>query len=266
MPTRDSAPIGAPCWVDLMTSDAARSREFYGQLFGWTAEEPNAQFGGYFTFTKDGASVAGCMPSQPDMRVADVWSVYLSTDDADKTVEVATANGGQVYVPPMAVADLGTMAVVGDTDGATIGTWQPNQFHGFGVFAEAGTPSWFELSTRDYAGALAFYPEVFRLDASTASDTAALRYTTLNHGDEMFAGIMDASEFLPEGVPSHWTVYFGVDDADAALAKILDLGGAVIRGAEDTPYGRLATAADPNGTQFNLVAPNAAMPAGSTTD
>jgi predicted enzyme related to lactoylglutathione lyase len=46
MPTRDTAVMGAPCWVDLMTSDTERSREFYGQLFGWTTDEPAEQFGG----------------------------------------------------------------------------------------------------------------------------------------------------------------------------------------------------------------------------
>ena len=66
---------------------------------------------------------------------------------------------------------------------------------------------------------------------------------------------------LPEGVPAHWTVYFGVDDTDAALAKIAELGGTVVRPAEDTPYGRLAAATDPTGAQFKLVGPNEAMPA-----
>ena len=37
MPTRETIPVGAPCWVDLMTSDTARSRDFYCALFGWTA-------------------------------------------------------------------------------------------------------------------------------------------------------------------------------------------------------------------------------------
>ena len=54
MPARDNAPAGAPCWVNLMTSDPARSREFYTGLFGWTAEPPNPDFGGYFNFAKDG--------------------------------------------------------------------------------------------------------------------------------------------------------------------------------------------------------------------
>ena len=98
MPTRQTAPIGAPCWVDLTTSDPERSRAFYTQLFGWTAEEPAEEFGGYFNFSKDGVLVAGGMASQPDSGTPDVWSVYLATDDAQKTLEVATANGGHVEV------------------------------------------------------------------------------------------------------------------------------------------------------------------------
>lgn len=93
------------------------------------------------------------------------------------------------------------------------------------------------------------------------SDAPEFRYTTFAYGGEWLAGMMDASGFLPEGVPAHWSVYFGVDDTDVALAKINDLGGATVMAAEDTPYGRLATATDPTGAQFKLVAPNAAMPA-----
>jgi predicted enzyme related to lactoylglutathione lyase len=244
-----------------MTSDTARSRDFYCALFGWTAEEPNEEFGGYFNFAKDGVLVAGCMAGQPEGGMPDTWSVYLATDDAEKTVETAAANGGQVHVAAMAVADLGTMAVLGDAGGAVIGVWQPGLHQGFGVFGETGTPSWFELHTRDYEAAVDFYREVFRAETHVVSDTPEFRYTTFADGDAWLAGIMDASAFLPEGVPAHWSVYFGVADTDAALARIVELGGSVVQGAEDTPYGRLATATDPTGAQFKLVAPNEAMPA-----
>jgi predicted enzyme related to lactoylglutathione lyase len=86
------------------------------------------------------------------------------------------------------------------------------------------------------------------------SDTAEFRYTTLGEGDSQLAGIMDASQFLPEGVPAHWSVYFSVTDADETLDRIAALGGSIVTGAEDTPYGRLATAADPTGAVFKLVA------------
>jgi predicted enzyme related to lactoylglutathione lyase len=205
------------------------------------------------------------MASQPEMGVPDVWSVYLATDDAGKTVDTAAANGAQVVVHAMAVGDLGTMAVLTDPGGAGIGVWQPGLHKGFGTFGEPGTPSWFELHTRDYEAAVEFYRNVFRWNTEVASDTPELRYTVLIHGDDQLAGIMDASAFLPEGVPARWFVYFGVEDADAALAKIVDLGGSVVMAAEGTPYGRLATAADPTGAQFKLVAPNEAMPGNTSS-
>ncbi|MGH9004642.1 MAG: VOC family protein, partial [Acidimicrobiia bacterium] len=34
MPTRDSAPLGAPCWIDLFTSDTEKAKTFYGELLG----------------------------------------------------------------------------------------------------------------------------------------------------------------------------------------------------------------------------------------
>ncbi|MPZ96701.1 MAG: VOC family protein [Propionibacteriales bacterium] len=265
MPTRETAPVGAPCWIDLLTSDTERSRDFYCRLFGWEAEEPAAEFGGYFNFTKDGARVAGCMGNQAGSGIPDFWSVYLASDDAAKTVGAATANGGEVHAQPMAVGDLGTMAYVGDPDGAGIGVWQPGRHHGFGIFGEPGTPSWFELHARDYRAAVDFYRNVFRWDTHVVSDTPEFRYSTMRHGEDWLAGIMDASGFLTEEVSAHWSVYFGVDDTDAALARIVELGGSVLMDAEDTPYGRLAAAADPTGAQFKLVAANDAMPGSSAS-
>ena len=88
------------------------------------------------------------------------------------------------------------------------------------------------------------------------SDTSELRYTTLGEGEGQLAGIMDASAFMPEGVPAGWSIYFGIEDTDAALEKIGKLGGSTVQAAEDTPYGRLATATDPTGAHFKLVQPN----------
>ena len=149
---------------------------------------------------------------------------------------------------------LRTMAVLADPSGAVIGAWQPGAHRGFGVINEPNAPAWFELHTRDHRAAVDFYTTVFGWDAHTAADTDDFRYTTLGEGDEALAGVMDARNFLPEGVPSHWTVYFAVDDADATLERIVALGGAVVMPAEDTPYGRLAVAADPTGAQFRLLA------------
>lgn len=252
MPHRETAPIGAPCWVDLFTSDLEKSCEFYGELFGWTWESAGDEFGGYTNFSKDGAMVAGAMRNDGESGTPDGWSIYLASDNAQATADAA-AQGGQVELPPMAVGELGTMAFVIDPGQGRIGVWQPGLHKGFGVIAEPGAPSWFELHTRAYDASVEFYRNVFKWDAHAMSDAPEFRYTTLGEGDGALAGIMDAAGFLPEGSPARWSVYFGTDDTDKSLARIVDLGGAIVQAAEDTPYGRLAEAADPTGALFKLV-------------
>jgi hypothetical protein len=254
VPLRESAPLGAPCWIDLFSSDTDRSREFYGHLFGWTSESAGEEYGGYINFSKDGHQVAGCMRNDGSTGTPDVWSVYLAVADAEATVAAAAANGAQVIVPAMPVMALGSMAVLVDTGQAAVGIWQPGLHKGFALMAEAGAPSWFELHTRDYDAAVKFYRDVFNWDTHVMSDTPEFRYTTFGEGDAALAGIMDASAFLPEGVPANWQIYFGVDDTDAALAQIVALGGSILMGAADSPYGRLAQAADPTGAVFKIVA------------
>lgn len=248
MPTRDSAPIGSPCWADLWTSDVEGSRRFYGELFGWEAQEPSPEFGGYFMFTRDGVPTAGAMGDMGDGPADNSWRIYLDTDDIAKTLAAAEAGGAQVISPAMPVADLGTQAVLVDPTGAHLGAWQPGTFPGFTVLGEHGAPSWFELHTRDYEAAVAFYRSV----TTTVADSDEFRYATMRDpgGGDDLAGIMDASAILPEDTPAHWSVYWEVADADASVAKVKVLGGSVVTDAENSPYGRLATVADPAGARF----------------
>ena len=87
-----------------------------------------------------------------------------------------------------------------------------------------------------------------------AGDTPEFRYTTHGRGEHQVAGIMDATTFHPEGAPAEWSIYFGTEGTDATLARAVELGGAILVPAEDTPYGRLAQAADPTGVEFKLIA------------
>jgi predicted enzyme related to lactoylglutathione lyase len=263
MPVRATSPAGAPCWADLQTSDTERSTAFYTGLFGWTAGEAAPEFGGYFMFMRDGVPVAGCMHSDDQAPVSDVWSVYLATDDVAKTLETAATHGGQVIVPAMPVGSSGTMGFVIDPSGAGIGLWQADDFHGFSVLAEPGAPAWFELMTRDFPAASAFYRDVFGWRTTVVGDTDEFRYSTLDDpaGSDGLAGMMDGSVVLPEGVPSYWSLYIAVEDADATAARAVDLGGSVVEPPTDTPYGRLGTLRDATGANIRIIAANEAMPA-----
>ena len=123
MPARDTAPTGAPCWVDLTTSDQDRSVLFYCQLFGWEAEmDPRPEAGGYGLFTLRGKRVAGPGP-QMNPQMPPIWTVYVTVADADATLEEAKSAGGTVVAGPMDVFDAGRMGVIQDPTGSYISVW-----------------------------------------------------------------------------------------------------------------------------------------------
>jgi predicted enzyme related to lactoylglutathione lyase len=258
VPNRETAPVGAPCWTDLWTSDVEGSRRFYSALFGWVAEEPSPEFGGYFMFTREGVPVAGGMGDMGDMgdmKANDTWKIYLSTDDIDKTTSAAESAGSDIVAPPMPVADLGRQVVFADPTGAHLGAWQPGTFPGFTVLDEPGAPSWFELHTKDYPTAVDFYRTVFHLGTDVVADTDEFRYSTFHNPSDPEAelgGIMDASGFLLESVPSYWVTYWEVADVDHKASEVTSLGGSVLEAPTDTPYGRMATVKDPAGAIFKL--------------
>ena len=253
MTHRDTAPIGAPCWVDLWTSDVEASRAFYTELFGWEAQEPSEEFGGYFMFSRGEIPVAGGMGDMGDMAADNTWKIYLNTADIEATIEAAGGAGAQLMFPATPVADMGIQTVLADSAGATVGLWQAGTFPGFTTLEEHGAPSWFELHAADYDAAVAFYTSVFGLEVEVIADSDEFRYSTLTGaGGVQLAGIADASSWPSAANGSTWLVYWEVDDVDAAAAKVAALGGTVLEAPGDSPYGRIASVADPLGTVFRL--------------
>lgn len=243
--------LGEPCWVDYSSSDLPASRAFYTGLFGWEAEEGPAEYGGYLTFRSNGRAVAG-MGSVMGEQQPNLWTTYLLVEDAEATVTSAVDARAEVRAPTMTVGDKGAMAVLGDPGGAAVGLWEPGLFRGFEVVAESGAPAWHELYARDYPAQFDFYTSVFGWHTEILGDTADFRYATFGPEGAPTGGIYDADKVLPDGVPSHWTIYFGVDDADAACARVLELGGTVIRDPWDSEFGRFAQVNDPLGGMFLL--------------
>jgi uncharacterized protein len=242
---------GAPVWLDLFTPDPTAAAAFYAAIGGWEVSEPNAEFGGYQIFTHGGGQIAGMMLNDGSMPPS--WTVYLEAADAEAVAERITANGGAVVTPAMQVGDMGVMVFATDPAGAHFGVWQPLSHQGFHVRGEVGAPAWFEEHSRDFPASVAFYEKVFGWDTHVLADTDDFRYTTQGKDDAATAGIMDAAGFLPAQVPSHWTFYLEVENADATIAKAVELGGELVMGPDDSPFGRLAQLIDPQGAMFKIM-------------
>jgi len=117
-----STPTNPTAYTELHTSDPARARAFYTELFGWKAEEEHTPAGDYTTF---GTLLAGLTESRiPGFSVG--WVPYFGVDDVKEATARAKKLGGEILrdcvsIPP------GTFSVVRDPTGATVGLWQSSQ-------------------------------------------------------------------------------------------------------------------------------------------
>src|SRR4051794_24867105 len=190
MPERTSYEPGTPSWVDLGTSDLDAARRFYGELFGWEAEDagPPDETGGYAFFTLGGRKVAGIGPLQDDDQPT-AWSVYISSDDVDALADRARGAGATVLAEPMDVMDAGRMAYFAHPAGGMFGVWQPGRHLGAELVNEPVSFSWCELHTRDAPGAKEACEAIFGWEPRDA-DFSGMTYTVLHVGDRGIAGMV----------------------------------------------------------------------------
>ncbi|GAA3038501.1 VOC family protein [Actinokineospora globicatena] len=244
MVTRPTAwPVGTPCWIDL-GADVERAAAFYSALFGWRVEIGPAEFGGYANCYVGEHPVAGLGPLQEGQVSA--WVTYLSTEDVETSAAAIGAAGGQVVVPPMPIGGLGAMTAGVDPVGAFFALWQSGTHTGTNLTGEPGSIVWADHLSDDPEAAKAFYGSL--LGHTHREVRPDPHYSTVHLGDddEPVAGLGTAAA----GTPPRWTVYFEVEDADAAVAKVIELGGTVQEGLTDTPHGRQAVVTDDQGARF----------------
>jgi predicted enzyme related to lactoylglutathione lyase len=256
MPERDGYPHGIPGWVDLSTTDVAAAKDFYRGVFGWESTDlPTGPDGPDYTFfSMNEKVVAGCGPIPSTMPQVAFWNSYINVDSVDEAVANTEAAGGSVIMPAMDVMDQGRMAFVFDATGATIGFWEAGAHPGAGLVNEHGALVWNELMTDDPGAAKAFYAAAVGWDEQTEQMEGGPVYTSFKVGDRFVAGMMKKTPDME--FPNYWNIYFAVDDVDAAAAKVTELGGNLMGDPFDSPVGRMAVAADPQGATFSIITMN----------
>lgn len=267
---------GVPCWVDLSSPDTVATAAFYTDLFGWTAR-PSAD-PDYLDFYAGDAHVAAAGPLT-DAEQPVSWTTYVATDDADAVANLVLRNGGTMLMAPTPVCDNARLALFVDPTGAPFGAWQPTR--PAPTFATPATPSasmctattstttngvdqnrhgtlaWNELTTRDPQRAGSFYHQVFGWNAAADRAYGVAEHTTWLLGGQPIGGMITMSD-QRRRAQARWTVYFAVDDCDAAALRAQQLGGAVSVRPINTAAGRFALVRDPHGAMFSLLSPPSA--------
>lgn len=113
-------------WSELITRDPLSSAEFYGDVFGWTAETRPMGDMEYTTFAQNGHVLAGMM-AMPDALPAEIpsyWLAYLGVDNLDAAVQESARLGATQMVGPTEVPGMGNFAIITDPLGAAVGLWE----------------------------------------------------------------------------------------------------------------------------------------------
>jgi hypothetical protein len=244
---------GTFCWAELSTSDQQAAKAFYGGLFGWGADDSPVGDGVFYSMQLvDGKRVAAIAQQPQQQREAGVpplWNSYVSVDDADAAAERAKALGANVHAPPFDVMTVGRMAVIQDPQGAFFMLWQPREHIGADLVNAPGTLVWNELQSPDLDASAAFYSELFGWKVADFEGMAQ-RYMGIDNAGKHNGGM----RALQPPTPPSWLVYFGVEDLDASLAKLDELGGSKLAGPIDITMAKIAVVADPQGAVFALYA------------
>ena len=255
---------GMTCWTDLGSTDQEASKAFYSELFGWTYEDFPMDESGELTYSmavKDGSYRGwylhpGAGP-EGNAGIPPHWDVHIAVDNVDEVAGRVESSGGSVIVPPFDVFDLGRTAIVSDPSGGAVFLWQGKDHKGAGVQNEHGAIGWTELLSTDPNAAIRFFTSLLGVESETATMSDGNEYTVYLRDGIPLAGTMAFPEAIRGmDIPSHWSVYFQVDDVDASFTKAISLGGAVHLAPMDIAnVGRLAFVAEPQGVAFGLITP-----------
>jgi uncharacterized protein len=241
-------------WVDMMSTDAAKSQQFYSSLFGWDIHELPMQDCTYRMIMAGPGPIGGIV-EEKNIPVSH-WMPYIAVDDVDAMAKKITQLKGSVCVGPMDIPETGRFAVVGDPQGACFSIYKGlPESQGFDPdMPVPGRPCWNELLTTDDKAAQTFYTAVFGWKEQPKDMGPMGTYRIQMLGDKQAGGIMKNPM---NGAPSAWLVYFFAPDLLGSTAKAKKLGAKVLVDITPIPeIGSFSMLQDPAGAVFALFQPN----------
>jgi uncharacterized protein len=214
----------------LRTTDVAAAKAFYATVLGRDASVVMP--------LHEQALAKGARPH---------WLGYVGVEDVDGALDAFRARGA-MQLGPRAVNPSGLdMVVLRDPGGAVVALARPTPGPTFPEVV------WHHLSTADLATSAASYRELFGWEVSAPTDlprVGAVRELSWPRGAAPFGSMADITG-RPEVHP-HWLFHFRVASLDDAIAKVKELGGAVLAPFTLGSGARVAVCDDAQGAAFAL--------------
>lgn len=110
--------------VELSTTDPAKAKVFYTQLFDWTLEDMPMGPGMTYTMVNPGAGTGGGLMQQMAPGAPSAWLAYVEVNDVKAATAKAASLGAAVVKDITEVPGMGWFSVIVDPTGAALGLWQ----------------------------------------------------------------------------------------------------------------------------------------------
>jgi predicted enzyme related to lactoylglutathione lyase len=251
-----AAETGRFVWYELMTTDIEAAKAFYTKVVGWGVQDSQMPGMQYWMYTMGDAQLAGLMDLPQEARQMGTppsWIGYVLVENVDTSAELATQNGGRVYVPGTDIPGVGRFAIVADPAGAALGLLQsanpeqdmlPDQ-------RAPGRVGWHELYGDDPSTGFDFYAKLFGWQKQESMDMGDMgAYQIFGKGEGQLGGMMRKPPMVPV---SYWAYYFNVGNIDEAAERVKSAGGQILNGPMDVPGGGwIVQGMDPQGAAFAL--------------
>lgn len=245
---------GMPCWIELITTNLDRAREFYANLFDWEYETHSDPVSGEHVIAlREGFPVASLRAASGDQSQ---WRIYLAAADCAEKVAEAESHGAVQTVPLNTVPKIGRKAVLVGPSDAEFGLLEPEESWQFDV-GLPGTLMWAELVTIKAQTADTFFQELFGYTAEQFGTEHRSDYSVWYLGEEsVLARVSMIRDFITETTHPHWLLYLGVDaeiGTDELVRTAIANGGRVRVDPYDSSIGRMAVLRDPTGARFAVI-------------
>ncbi|WP_236790242.1 VOC family protein [Amycolatopsis sp. GM8] len=232
----------------LAVSDARRAIEFYVEVFGATRRgDPIVMPDGRIGHAELAIGDAVLMLAEEFEEIGHVASpggasVRIEVSDVDGAVERAVARGAEL-LRPVGDSGYGRGGAIRDPFGQRWLVSQAPPRTATGTGPRHGEAAYFTFQVPDDEAAKVFYGGVLGWRFSPGSTETAWGV----EGNGLFGGLWGGP-----GRQVGWKLMYAVDDLEAALARVRELGGQTGE-VEHQPYGLSADCVDNQGIQFWLL-------------
>lgn len=110
------------CHIEIPSTDIAKGKAFYTNVFGWTFQDVPMGDKTYSLYSTPQGGMGGGLWDPPE-GIPRTMINYITVDDIEAVGAAAEKNGGRIIMPQEDIPGIGSFSLIADPDGNVFGVW-----------------------------------------------------------------------------------------------------------------------------------------------